>query len=93
MKRNMVMIMIGFRPNMSLSLVQITSMPIQAISSHQISAQWKILTGVSNQICRNDPAHLTEAAKVVGDRDQRGPYDCNLDVDEKHAKRTANSVS
>lgn len=91
-KTDMVIIMIGFRPNISLSFVQIMSIPMWTIS-HRIAVQLKMLTGVGNQICRNDPTHLTESAKVVGDRHQRGPYNCHLDVDEEHTKRAANSVS
>ena len=70
---------------MSLSLAQIMSMPMQPVS-HQISIQAKMLTGVGNQISRDYPAHLTKTVQLVGDRDQRGPYDRHLDVDEEHTK-------
>lgn len=49
------------------------SMPMHAVS-RQLSVQAKLLTGIGNQIACDNPARMTEATQVFGDRDQRGPY-------------------
>ena len=78
---------INFRPNISLSFDQMMSRPaIQSTIGWRQGLRMRP-TKISEQVCIDNPAALTESHEIIGNTDQRSADNWYLHVCEEEAKR------